>query len=129
MTSTTSAETPLAERTLSFSPRPFLSRIPLYAYLGALLNALAWVSSWARVGPWPYAFFPLWLGFILVLDGLNVARTGTSLLRRGRCRFVMLFVYSSPFWWIFEALNLPVANWNYPLFRPHSVLASVTPVS
>ncbi len=125
MTSTTSAETPLAERTLSFSPRPFLSRIPLYAYLGALLNALAWVSSWARVGPWPYAFFPLWLGFILVLDGLNVARTGTSLLRRGRWRFVMLFVYSSPFWWIFEALNLPVANWHYRFDRPYSLLAYI----
>jgi hypothetical protein len=103
--------------------RPFWQRIPLYGYAGALLNALAWVSSWARVGPWPYVFFPLWLGFILALDGVNVARTGTSPWRRGHGRFVALFLCSVPFWWIFEALNLPVGNWHYRWDHAYSPLA------
>jgi hypothetical protein len=104
----------------------FLRRLPSYAFLGALLNVLAWASSWARLGFWwPYTFFPLWLGFILVLDGLNVARTGTSPLMRGWSRFVMLFVYSAPFWWIFEGLNVPVQNWHYRLDHVYSTLAYV----
>jgi hypothetical protein len=104
-------------------PRPFWQRVPLYGYAGALLNALAWVSSWARVGPWPYVFFPLWLGFILALDGINVARTGTSLWRRGHWRFVALFLYSVPFWWTFEALNIPVNNWHYRWDHTYTPLA------
>jgi hypothetical protein len=99
--------------------------LPWYAYCGVLLNGLAWISSWARIGPWPYTFFPLWLGFILLLDGLNVARTGTSPLKRGVGRFVLLFVYSSPFWWVFEALNLPVQNWHYHFDHPYSLLAYI----
>ena len=39
-------------------------------------------SAWNKLGFWwPYMFFPLWFGFILVLDGLNVTRSGTSPLR------------------------------------------------
>jgi hypothetical protein len=102
-----------------------LLRIPLYGYAGALLNALAWVSAWARVGPWPYVFFPLWLGFILVLDGVNVARMGTSPWRRGLWRFAGLFVYSVPFWWAFEALNMPVGNWHYRWDRPYALAVIV----
>jgi hypothetical protein len=114
---------------LSWRSRPFLRRIPFYAYLGALLNSLAWLSSWARIGPWNHTFFALWLGFILVLDGLNVARTGTSPLRRGLGRFVLLFVYSSPFWWVFEGLNVPVQNWHYRLDHPYTALAYIVLVS
>jgi hypothetical protein len=111
---------------LSPAPRPaFLRRIPVYAYLGVLLNVLAWTSSWARIGPWPYTFFFLWLGFILLLDGLNLALTGTSPLRRGLGHFVMLFVYSAPFWWAFEGLNVPVQNWHYRLDHAYSTLAYV----
>jgi hypothetical protein len=105
------------------SSRPFPLRIPLYGYAGVLLNALAWVSAWARVGPWPYVFFPLWLGFILALDGINVARTGTSPWREGRWRFVGLFLYSMPFWWTFEALNAPVGNWHYRWDHVYTPLA------
>lgn len=101
----------------------FCARIPAYGYAGALLNVLAWISSWARIGPWPYTFFPLWLGFILFLDGVNVARHGTSPLHRGRGRFVVLFAVSMPFWWSFELLNLPVQNWHYRLDQPYSALA------
>lgn len=113
--------------------RPFLARIPWYAYAGAALTITAWIISWNRIGTirglvvfgqtvdiniWGYTFFPLWFGFILFLDGINVARTGTSPLRRGFRGFVVLFILSMPFWWLFEVLNIPVQNWHYILDRP-----------
>ncbi len=118
----------------AFAPRvapSFLDRLPLYTYLGLALNILAWISSWARIGPWNHTFFPLWFGFILLLDGLNVARRGTSPLARGPLRFAALFLFSSPFWWIFEALNSPAQNWHYRLDGTYSgltynILASIS---
>ena len=92
----------------------FVSRLPLHFYLGLLVNLFAWISGWNRLGFWsPYVFFPLWFGFILALDGLNIARSGTSPLRRGIPRFAAMFVISALLWWIFEGLNVPVQNWHY----------------
>ncbi len=125
MATETISEAPAGARSASGDARPFLRRLPAYTYLGVLLNGLSWVSSWARIGPWPYTFFFLWLGFILVLDGLNVARTRTSPLQRGLGHFVLLFLYSSPFWWIFEGLNVPVQNWHYRMDHPYSTLGYV----
>ncbi len=104
--------------------RGFFARLPLYTWAGLALNLFAWASSWARLGFWwPYTFFPLWLGFILTLDGLNVAINGTSPLQRSRGRFVALFLFSSPFWWVFEGLNVPVQNWQYHYDHPYSPLS------
>lgn len=111
------------ETTLPARLPVFPYRFPWYSYCGLLLNVAAWSSSWLRVGPWPYTFFAQWFGFILVLDGLNVARRGSSLLTRSPARFALLFVLSVPFWWIFEVLNAPVNNWHYHLDRPYSALA------
>ena len=92
----------------------FIARLPLHFYLGLLLNLFAWTSAWNQLGFWwPYMFFPLWFGFILVLDGLNVARSGTSPLRRSLTRFAVMFVVSALLWWAFEGLNVPVQNWHY----------------
>lgn len=92
----------------------FVSRLPLHFYLGVLLNLFAWISGWTHFGFWaPYVFFPLWFGFILALDGLNVARSGTSPLRRSVPRFAAMFVISALLWWAFEGLNVPVQNWHY----------------
>jgi hypothetical protein len=113
---------PFFLRTLEWLRTPAFLRVPVYAYLGATLNLLAWVFSWARIGPWAYTFFPLWFGFILALDGVNVARTGTSLLTRSPQRFALLFLISMPFWWAFEILNIPVQNWHYRLDHTYSWL-------
>src|SRR5262249_19731618 len=85
----------------------FLGRLPAYGYAGAVPNLLAWISSWGRIGPWRYTFFALWFGFILLLDGLSVAVSGSSPLRRSLPRFALLFAISSLFWWVFEGLNVP----------------------
>ena len=105
--------------------RGFFARLPAYTWFGLALNIFAWTSSWARLGFWwPYTFFPLWLGFILTLDGLNVAVSGTSPLKRSWRRFVALFLFSSPFWWVFEGLNVPVQNWHYYYDHHYSPLSN-----
>ena len=60
-----------------------------------------------------YLFFPLWLGYILVVDALVQKRTGISLWTRSRKNFVLLFLVSAPVWWLFELINLRTANWEY----------------
>jgi hypothetical protein len=68
-----------------------------------------------------YLFFPLWLGYILVVDALVWRRRGTSFWARSRKQFVLLFVISAPVWWLFELINLRTGNWEYlgrDLFSP-----------
>jgi hypothetical protein len=103
--------------------RLFSHRFPLYGWVGVALNLLAWSSSWLQVGPWNYTFFPLWFGFILVLDGLNYARKGHSPLTRSKTGLAVLFIASMPFWWAFEILDIPTQNWHYLMHQYYSPLA------
>jgi hypothetical protein len=58
-------------------------------------------------------FFPLWLGYILAVDGLVLRRTGSSLLTRSPRGFGTLFILSVPVWWLFEIINWRTRNWEY----------------
>ncbi len=87
---------------------------PLHGWVGAGLVAVFWLVNWTWPGLRTYwAFFPLWLGYCLSIDGLVLWRTGTSLLTRGWRRYAGLFLLSAPIWWVFEALNLRTQNWRY----------------
>jgi hypothetical protein len=126
MTTTQYSQTRERDHTPDAFEQGFFARLPVYTWIGLLVNIFAWTSSWARLGFWwPYTFFPLWLGFILTLDGLNVAVSGTSPLKRSKGRFVALFLFSSPFWWVFEGLNVPVQNWLYHYDHHYSPLSNL----
>nr|AGC09678.1 putative transporter [uncultured bacterium] len=103
-----------ASHTSARSSQPSVSSIPRQLFAGLLLIAIAWPTSWfgpSRLSE--YTFFPLWLGYILTVDGLVERRTGTSLMRRSTARFVALFFVSMPLWWLFEGLNVRLGNWEY----------------
>ncbi len=100
------------------------TRFPIYGLFALALCLGAWACSWLRIDPFfRYSFFPLWLGYILFVDALVVARHGTSLLQRMRWRYVTLFAVSSLFWWTFELLNVRVQNWHYIQDQPYSPLS------
>jgi hypothetical protein len=85
-----------------------------------LLVGVAWPIAW--FGPAmlaEYSFFPLWLGYILTVDGMVERRSGTSLLKRSTSRFLALFLVSIPLWWLYEALNARLGSWEY--LRPRAI--------
>ena len=87
---------------------------PVRGWLGLILVAVCWPLNWILPGiRTSYLFFPLWLGYILVVDGLVQMRTGSSIWVRSRRDFVLLFLISAPVWWLFELINLRTANWEY----------------
>ncbi len=80
--------------------------------VGGALVALFWPLNWICEST-HVLFFPLWLGYVLAVDGLVQVRTGTSLLTRAPRTFVLLFPLSVPSWWLFEAFNERLRNWEY----------------
>lgn len=82
--------------------------------LGLVLLAVCWPLNWALPGLRTHLlFFPLWLGYVFVVEGWTQLRSGTSLLARSTRQFVGLFFLSIPVWWLFEAFNIRLANWDY----------------
>ena len=87
---------------------------PPHGYFGLTLVLIFWAINWTFEGlRTHWAFFPLWLGYCLSIDGLVYFRTGTSLLTRSWKKYLMLFAISAPAWWLFEAINLRTQNWLY----------------
>ena len=83
-------------------------------WAGLVLLAICWPLNWTLPGDrTAYLFFPLWLGYILVMDGLVCSRNGSSLWTRSPKGFVQLFILSVPAWWLFEGINDRTGNWEY----------------
>jgi hypothetical protein len=69
-----------------------------------------------------FSFFPLWLGYILVLNGMSEVLFQHSIIRRMGLSFLGLFALSIPLWWFFELMNSFVHNWHYIFAHPISDL-------
>ena len=93
---------------------PSSTRWASHGWTGLLLIAVCWPLTWFLPGLRSHLlFFPLWLGYILVVDALVLKRRGSSILTRSKRGFTMLFVLSAPAWWLFELINLRTQNWHY----------------
>lgn len=72
------------------------SKFPLHGWLGLSLIIVFWILNWTLTGPRTHwGFFPLWLGYCLAIDGLVFWHTGTSLITRGRRKYISLFLVSA----------------------------------
>jgi len=113
---------PFVRRLISFgavSPQDagFGHPFPWWGWLGIAVTAVSWVVAWNRfsfMAPLQrYTFSPLWLGYVLVVNGLTCMRAGRSLLRSRPRYLAWLFPASALFWWYFEFLNRFAENWHY----------------
>lgn len=92
----------------------FRARGWLIPSLGVALIAVFWPLNWCLHGDRTHLlFFPLWLGYVLALDGIVCWRTGSSLATRAPATFAVLFPLSVPTWWLFEWFNERLQNWEY----------------
>jgi hypothetical protein len=104
-------------KNITDSKRPTASHFPWWGWLGFAILIFGWVLAWNRF-QWlkplqHHTFLPLWVGYILTVNGLCFKRTGRSLLNDRPWRFLLLFPASAVFWWFFEYLNRFVQNWYY----------------
>jgi hypothetical protein len=90
---------------------------PWWGWLGIIVVPAFWILAWNRFAFFqslqPYTFTPLWLGYILIINGLTCRRKGTCHLCSRSRFFLALFPASAIFWWYFEYLNRFVQNWYY----------------
>jgi hypothetical protein len=104
----------------SRAARPAIKPMALLI-IGTALAALAWIVAWGTSGFLSeHSFFPLWLGYILAVNGLSEVRFKTSLTSTMGRSFLLLFPISIPLWWFFEGMNAIVQNWHYHLAHPIS---------
>ena len=94
---------------------PRTHRFPLWGWAGLALCLVFWAAAWLPGESLirRYAFPPLWLGYILSVNALVHARSGSCPLTRDPGHFLALFPASAAFWWLFEYLNRFVNNWVY----------------
>ena len=98
-------------------------RFPIHGILGLSLVSVAWPASWLQLEPLSeYAFFLLWLGYILTMDALVLRLKRNSLLTRNVPAFCGMFLASIPLWWAFEGLNHFTQNWHYVGAAEYSTL-------
>ncbi len=93
------------------------SCFPWWGWAGLALLVVSWLLAWTRFPCFStfqaYTYFPLWLGYIITVNGLCRKRTSQDLLSREPLFFLLLFPMSGLFWWYFEYLNRFVQNWHY----------------
>ena len=88
--------------------------LPWYGWLGLLLITVFWALNWTLPGlRTHWGFFPLWLGYCLLVDAVVYKRRGTSLITRNWIAYLGLFALSAPAWWLFEFFNHRLQNWVY----------------
>ena len=92
-------------------------RLEWWAWLGMAVLALAWWVAWNRFDCFEplqeYTFTPIWIGYVLLVNGITQKRTGRCMLTSRPIYLLGLFLLSAAFWWLFEYLNRFVQNWHY----------------
>lgn len=92
-------------------------RMPWWGWGGGIILMGGWLLAWTRFA-W---FAPIqdntfvlpWMGYILLVNGWCIRRSGRSLITDAPGRFAGLILVSALFWWFYEYLNRFVQNWYY----------------
>lgn len=82
---------------------------------GIVLFVVGIIISIPRVRPWlDYDFLLAWCGLIFILDFISYRLSKFSIFFPFR-NFLLLAFSSSVMWWFYEAVNIYLQNWIYPV--------------
>jgi len=106
---------PNSSPSIAGSPTPRV--FPWWGWLGFCLLLPSWILAWTRFPSFhllqSHTFTPLWLSYILLVNGLTWERTCHCWIVNQPGKFLTLFPLSAGFWWFFEYLNRFVHTWHY----------------
>jgi len=104
-------------RTTSCARPVAVTAFPWWGWGAAIWTLVLWGLAWTRfewMQPFQaHTFFPLWCGYIVLVNALAFRRVGRCMLLNRPRYFFLLFPLSAGFWWCFEYLNRFVQNWYY----------------
>ena len=90
---------------------------PRWGWAAVGLVVTSWALAWSDIPALEplrrFAFIPLWLGYIALVNALTLRRTGHCLMLDRPLYFAALFPASTLLWWYFEFLNRFTGNWYY----------------
>lgn len=88
--------------------------LPKYGYLGIAIMLVGEILMFAQIEP-AYTWFTAiqWTGYILLLDAILARRRGESFIFDRTREFLFLLLVSNICWFLFEAYNLHLRNWEY----------------
>jgi hypothetical protein len=90
------------------------AKFPVWGALGIVLFGLGLWALLADLEAWNTVWYlPAWYGYLLVLDAVIHLRHGRSWVSARRRELAAMMLWSLPFWFLFEAFNLRLANWYY----------------
>ena len=114
-------------RRLETHPIAARRKLPWWGWVSGLFILCFWTLAWKRFGWFKrlqnFTFTPLWISYVVFVNGLTYRRTGNCLLTHKTRYLLFLFPASALFWWYFEYLNRFAQNWYYvgeELFTPVS---------
>lgn len=97
-------------------------RLPLHGFFGGFIVVAGLYLLLTDTPGLNTAWFLFaWYGYLLFLDALTYWKSKQSILVTYRRDAVAMFVWSIPFWFLFEAYNLAIENWYY-VFVPRSLV-------
>lgn len=88
--------------------------LPAYGYLGIATIFIAQFLMFAKIEPAHTWFTAIqWTGYVLLLDAILARRRGESFIFDRTREFLFLLLVSNICWFLFEAYNLHLRNWEY----------------
>jgi hypothetical protein len=91
-----------------------LASLPRHGYFGLAIMLIGEILMFAKIEPAYTWFTPIqWTGYILFLDALLRRRRGESFIFHRRREFLFMLIVSDACWFLFEAYNLHLRNWEY----------------
>jgi len=88
--------------------------LPRHGYAGLAIMLSGEISMLAKIEPVYTWFTPIqWTGYILLLDALLMRRRGESFVFNRTRKFLLMLAVSAGCWFLFEAYNLHLRNWEY----------------